>query len=206
MLQFNQPLVQPGQKLVCLGDSITAAAQGYVSILQKRLGPKGIEVINAGVGGDKTPQALARLQSDVLDRKPDAVSVFLGANDACIGRAIWADEPAISPETFRGNLVWIIHLCRRAGISRFSLTPPLWRPEGPAYELFGNVFAPYCQATRDAAGELQIPVVPADAAFADHWARHPGHTGLLLTADGIHPTAEGHGLIADAMLRSWVLA
>ena len=40
------------------------------------------KVVNAGVPGDTTFDALNRIEEDVLSYKPDFVTVFLGTNDA----------------------------------------------------------------------------------------------------------------------------
>lgn len=203
MITHDEPWLNNNETLICLGDSLTASQTGYVSVLAERLHPAGITVINAGRGGDKTPWALTRLQTEVIDRKPDAVSIFLGTNDAAIGRGRWADEPQVSAEAYRCNLVWIMHLCRLAGILKFSVTPPLWRFEGDAWAEYGDIMQSYCQAAREAADEGQARLVPADIAIANEWAKHPGHTGLLMTTDGIHLTTQGHCLLAEVMLTAW---
>jgi lysophospholipase L1-like esterase len=69
--------------IIAFGDSITfgiGASNGedYVSELEDRLG---VNIINAGVSGDTTRDALERLEDDVLDRNPSAVIIFLGGND-----------------------------------------------------------------------------------------------------------------------------
>lgn len=203
MLVDDKPWLADGETLICLGDSLTASPNGYVKILQERLAPRGVEVINAGRGGDKTPWALTRLEQDVIARQPAALSIFLGANDAAVGRGIWADEPVVTPEAYRSNLVWMVHLCRMAGMRTFSITSPLWRFEGKAWKAFGDIMALFCLAARQAADEMQVRFVPADVAFAEEWARHPGHTGLLLTTDGVHLTPQGNQLLAETMLRTW---
>ena len=205
MITHEGPWLQTGERVLCFGDSLTHAKQNYVDILQERLEPKGITVTKAGRGGDKTPWALTRLYPDVIDRKPDAVSIFLGTNDAVIGRDRWADEPRVTPEAYRCNLTWIIHLCRLSGIRKFSITPPLWRYEGDLWRAHGNAFAPYCFAAREAADEMGARVVPADIAFEMEWQKHPGHTGLLLTVDGGHLNALGNQIVADAAMKAWGL-
>ncbi len=64
--------------IVAFGDSITAAAGGWVSMLY---GEFGGEVINAGVGGNVTAQALERIESDVIAKNPDLVIINFGMND-----------------------------------------------------------------------------------------------------------------------------
>lgn len=50
-----------------------------LGIALQRFYPKPrLEVINAGVSGNSTIQALKRIQTDVLDRKPHLVAVMFG--------------------------------------------------------------------------------------------------------------------------------
>ncbi|MBN1527009.1 MAG: arylesterase [Candidatus Omnitrophica bacterium] len=76
-------LNSPGGTIVCFGDSITygtgADRSGdYPSLLSDLLRR---DLINAGVPGDTTRDALARLDSDVLELDPYLVIVELGGND-----------------------------------------------------------------------------------------------------------------------------
>ena len=193
---------------MCFGDSLTAAQDGYIKILDAKLRKQKIKVINAGLGGDKTPAALARLRSDVIALKPDGVSIFLGANDAAVGRGIWADEPRVEPEAYKNNLIWIVHLCRLAGIGKFSIATPAWQFEGAALENCGGVMSAYCIAAREAADESGSRLVPLDAVFAREWlTRGAGaKSGMLLTRDGTHMTPAGNEFIAATMLAAWKLA
>ncbi len=72
-----------GKKIVAFGDSITAFP-GWVSMLK---GEFGTEVINAGVGGDRTTHALARIANDVIAQNPDLVFINFGMNDQAIDPA-----------------------------------------------------------------------------------------------------------------------
>lgn len=72
-----------GRNIVCFGDSITfgyGAEQGedYPAALGKMVG---VPVINAGIDGDTTAEALRRIQSDVLERDPFMVIIEFGGND-----------------------------------------------------------------------------------------------------------------------------
>lgn len=69
--------------IVAFGDSLTAgvgasSGQDYVSELEKLIDE---DIINAGVRGDTTEEALDRLEEDVLSHDPRAVIVWLGGND-----------------------------------------------------------------------------------------------------------------------------
>ncbi len=78
--------------VVCFGDSLTAgygasAGKDYPSQLSELLG---MPVINAGVSGDTTRDALERLETDVLSTGPGMVFITLGGND--LKNRIPADE------------------------------------------------------------------------------------------------------------------
>ena len=75
-------------KIIAYGDSLTegfglSKEYSYPSILEKSLvekGYKNIKVLNYGISGDTTENALNRIQP-VLDEKPDIVILTIGAND-----------------------------------------------------------------------------------------------------------------------------
>lgn len=73
----------PVDTIVCLGNSITeghgvSIENTYPYLLEELTGKK---VINAGVGGDTTSSAMARLYSDVIRKNPSLVIIELGGND-----------------------------------------------------------------------------------------------------------------------------
>jgi lysophospholipase L1-like esterase len=203
MILHQGPWLAKGETLALFGDSITADANGFSRLIANHLTGKGVKVIPAGFGGDNTPKALMRLQKDLLDKRPDAVSIFLGTNDAGCGRGRWADEPIMSPQGFRDNLTWMIYLCKLKGIKKFSITPPLWRCEGESWPEFGDIRAPFILAAREAAEEMDAWFVPADTAFADEWWGKPKYEGFFLTTDGVHLSERGNSLLAKTMLKAW---
>ncbi|HLL52747.1 MAG TPA: SGNH/GDSL hydrolase family protein, partial [Myxococcaceae bacterium] len=74
---------QPGkQVLACLGDSIThgRASFSWVDLLAERVGPRGAQVINAGLTSDLAYSARQRLP-EVIACEPDAVVVLVGTHD-----------------------------------------------------------------------------------------------------------------------------
>ena len=82
-------LIREGQTLLCLGDSLTQNDQGYCTMLAVLIAAaypeRQIRVVNAGIGGNKVPDLLARLDRDVLSRRPDWATVNVGINDVWHG-------------------------------------------------------------------------------------------------------------------------
>ena len=79
-----------GSSIICLGDSLTQGIgaspnHDFPNLLSKKLG---VPIINAGVDGDETGDALNRLESDVLAKDPKLVIVELGANDFMDGQSL----------------------------------------------------------------------------------------------------------------------
>ena len=72
-----------GSEIICFGDSITwgyGASEGedYTAALAKLTSFK---VINSGIDGDTSTEALKRLHSDILDRDPLLVIIEFEGND-----------------------------------------------------------------------------------------------------------------------------
>jgi acyl-CoA thioesterase I len=83
-----------GANIIAFGDSLTAGygaspGEDYPSRLSSLVGAT---VLNAGVSGDTTEAALARLDADVLARDPRIVIVGLGGNDFLRGVPVSTTE------------------------------------------------------------------------------------------------------------------
>lgn len=92
------------KRLILFGDSITTK-QGSDGVfhLNYRLewALENFHIINAGVPGNNTRDAIARVHHDVLAYTPDYVTVFFGANDAAFHKMIPLDE-------YKNNLLQIV--------------------------------------------------------------------------------------------------
>lgn len=163
-----------GRSIVCFGDSITAGfgvrgEQAFPSLIAERLG---MPVVNAGVNGDTTSDALARLDRDVLAHDPRLVIVEFGGNDF--------RKKVSKQETF-ANLGRIIDRIgeRGAMVVVLEMRIGLLRDE---------YLGGYKKAAR-AHGALLIPNFMSNILGNQE-----------LTVDGIHPNAQGHELIAERVV------
>ncbi len=113
--------------------STPAPFPDIVGAVLKRLNP-GMEVINAGVGGDDSGEALERMDEDLIAHKPDITFVLLGGNDA----QHWGKpNPAVTPGQFRINMTGIVGRIRAAGGRAVLVTYPLGpTEEGADLEVF----------------------------------------------------------------------
>ena len=92
--------------VIAFGDSITAADKWQKHIEAEY----GIDIINAGVGGDTTNSAKARFKKDVLNKNPDIVFISLGVNDCAIDMTRYVDL-----ETYKANMAYFIDECQKIG-------------------------------------------------------------------------------------------
>ena len=84
--------LKKGERIVFLGDSITqggVSKNGYVTVIKNTLAEKhkdlGVEVIGAGISGNKVPDLQRRLDKDVIAKKPTLVVIYIGINDVWHG-------------------------------------------------------------------------------------------------------------------------
>lgn len=172
-----------GPLVIFLGDSLTAGyglaeAEAFPALAAARLRASGtpVRIVNAGISGDTTAGGLARVDW-LLAQNPDVVVVELGANDGLRGLSLGETEQ---------NLDEIIRRCLESG-SRVLLAgmkiPPSY---GPDYSGdFASLFAEL--ATRHGIALMPF-LLEGVAADPD-----------LNQADGIHPNAVGHGLLAESI-------
>jgi acyl-CoA thioesterase I len=174
------PLTHAQKTIVCFGDSITAgrgapAGHSYPDYLQQLLDSRGYHyrVLNMGISGDTTKDAVARLPN-VLAAHPAIVVVELGGNDMLRGLPITAT---------RANLDRVIATLQHAGI-KVALAGITLPPN------YGADYIHSIQQTyADAAKKYHVPLLRF---IYDHVYDVSG----AIQPDGVHATAKGNALVA----------
>lgn len=193
--------------IVTLGDSITkgvrsgvTAEQTFSSLIEQRLPEDGrsVRVVNVGIGGERTDQALKRLDR-VLRHKPDIVTIMYGTNDSYVDKGKTASR--ITVAEYGANLNETVTELLRRGIRPVLMTEPRWSDQAGKNGIGENPnlkLEPFVQACREVAEEWRVPLVDH---FANWTAARAGGLDLhSWTTDGCHPNADGHVKLADAML------
>ena len=199
-LQTAQRLAAGDQpvKIVCIGDSITGVyyhtggLRAYPEMLEvalHKLYPHArVTVRNAGISGDTTRGALARLDRDVIAHKPQLVTVMFGMNDLV----------RIPLAEFKKNLKEITARCRQEGAevllcTQDSVMETAARP--------GQKLAEFTQAIREVGKDEGVGVVDCFAHFEAVRAKDV-FAWTLLHSDEIHPNMDGHKVFATAIAQS----
>jgi len=203
--------IESGQTLVCLGDSITQNPVGYCAMLAALIGAsypeRNIRVINAGVSGNKIPDMLARLESDVLAHRPDWVTVNVGINDVWHGLG---GKGGVALPDYRAGLEKLVDRLLAAK-ARVVVLPPTVIEENP--KSTGNtLLTGYREAMRAvAAARPGVLVAPTDIDFDAALRTRPNLTqprapreepGKTLTTDGVHMRGSGDAVMAVAVLKA----
>ena len=171
--------------ILFLGDSLTAGYQlvpalAFPALIQRKIDEQGLHyrALNAGVSGDTSTDGLNRL--NWLFRQPvDVLVLALGANDALRGQPI---------DHIRSNLSEIMRLTR----VRF----PEVRVVLAGMLMPTNYGVEYTQAFREMYEELALE---HHAVLIPFLLEGVAGRPELNLRDGIHPTAEGHAIIAETV-------
>ncbi|MEQ1828572.1 MAG: GDSL-type esterase/lipase family protein, partial [Pirellula sp.] len=195
-------------RIVALGDSITKGTRAgvkqeetfaeRVNLALQTGSPKAV-VINVGIGGERTDQALRRLTSDVLIHKPTVVTIMYGTNDSYVD--VGKSDSRLTVDEYRGNLERIVRELRAAGVTPVLMTEPRWGKTAKANGIgeHPNVrLEKFVAACREVATSTQTILVD----HFQHWtdAELEGVDIGTWTTDQCHPNAEGHRVMAELML------
>jgi len=174
----NRPVI------VAFGDSLTAGfgadtGKSYPDFLQQLLDQRGYHyrVANAGISGETTTDALARL-STVTVLKPVLVIVEFGGNDGLRGLPV---------ATTRSNLDQIISELNQSGAQVVLAGMTLPPNYGPEY------IAAFQSVYQDLAAKHKVPMIPFLLEGVAGTAR--------MQRDGLHPTADGNRIVAATVMR-----
>jgi len=198
-------------RMVAFGDSVTKGVRPGVKeeetfrhLLQEGLIAEGYptRVINAGIGGNNTDQAMKRLKEDVLDHRPHVVLIMFGLNDAAMvdGGPRIRKQPRVLLPKYTENLRSMVKESTKAGAVAVlctcnPMTEAYAHARLGAYAEHGinHQVERYAQAVRDLAEEMNAPLVDAYKLYEGKPER------LKLIRDGCHPYGVGHKLIADEL-------
>jgi lysophospholipase L1-like esterase len=209
-------IFQKNQKLVMVGDSITDAGRtrpvaeglfdplgrGYVTMVEALIGacqPElGLRVVNAGNGGDNVRSLKGRWQADVLDLKPDWVSVMIGIND------VWRqyDLPR-QPEThvyldeYSRTLDELVSQTLPSVAGMILMAPYYIEPNRK--DAMRAAMDRYGAAMRKVAARHGTVFIDTQAAFD---AVLKAYYSGTLAWDRVHPNQIGHMVIARAFCKA----
>lgn len=202
------------KRILFQGDSITDCArckdrgslcdigQGYAVMVAGELGvrnPGEYEFINRGVSGNRVGEVYARIKKDILDLKPDIISILIGIND------VWQEimlQTATKADDFEKVYSMLIEDTLKAlpGIE-FILMEPFVLPGTTTvekWERFEKETDKKGKTVKKLAKKYNTKFVPLQERFTELCNVYGPEYWL---GDGVHPTVAGHGIIKQEWLK-----
>ena len=209
------------KRILFQGDSITDCGRsrevltdvgnGYPYLVRAHYGlekPGQFEIVNRGISGNRSVDVYARIKQDIINLKPDYMSILMGVNDVWHELAI---QNGVDTPKFEKIYTMLIEEVLEAlpNIKLMILEPyalPGIATEGvledgrDKYTVFRKDTEEKAAACRRVAEKFNIPFVPLQAKL-DAMANAYGTESV--SGDGVHPNVTGHLLIARAWMEAF---
>lgn len=184
-------------KIVCIGDSLTT---GYGVFKNERwsdilIDEYGFNIINKGINGDTTSGMLDRFSCDVINNFPTHVFIMGGCNDLLSGRKLANIEKNIEKmanEAIENNIAPVIS-------SEVPVIPEIarrkWSFDADYDYVIENEIL-YREWILEFSKKNKIHCVDLYGIFEE---KLKFENAKKLYIDGLHPTKQGHRLIAESL-------
>ena len=205
----SKPLIASGQKIVFMGDSITAAGakpNGYASLVVAGLKANGVEVkmfCQSGSGANSNNMMTSpSLFNGALERKPDWLTISCGVNDAK------SDGNACPLEKYKANITTMVEKAQATNVKVMILTTTAWEchkdyaAARKGIQERNELLAPYNDFLRSLAKEKGCVLADINAEFQEILKAEFKPAGGLTENDGCHPNANGHRTMAIVILKT----
>lgn len=202
-------------KILFQGDSITDAIRsreqdeymgsGYATMVAGELGckyPGECEFVNRGISGNRIVDVYARIKCDIINLKPDVMSLLIGVND------VWhetGDSPnGVDAYKFYKVYDMLIDEIKTAlpNIKIMILEPFCLLCDGikDNWDYFSTEVPKRAEMAKKIAEKYNLKFVPIQQKLDDACKNAPSTYWLH---DGVHPTAPGHNLIKNEWLKAF---
>ena len=204
-------------RILFQGDSITDAGRardnfysmgyGYPMLVQGALGyacPNEYEFLNRGISGDRSIDIYARIKKDIINLKPDVMSILMGVNDVLheleespngVDNNKFYRIYSFLIEEVKANLPDVKIMILGPYVLKGALTEANWN-------YLSAEVAKRAELSNCIAEENGTLFIPLQEKFNEALARADASYWLV---DGVHPTAMGHELIKKEWIKAFDL-
>lgn len=184
----------------------TPLGDGYPALVAKELNGA-YTFINKGIGGDRAANVYARIVEDIINVKPDVMSILVGVND------IWRefDQNCGTGIERYGKVYNILveELIAELPETKIMLMEPFVL-EGTAtrsteeqkdrFEKFRKGVEETAETVKNIAEKYNLIFIPLQSVLSEA-AEKEGAKNIL--SDGVHPTARGHEIIKNEWIKAF---
>lgn len=203
------------------GDSITDCGRnredaastgvGYVHMVKGQLGceyPGEYEFVNKGISGNRIVDVYARIKADIINLKPDYMSLLIGVND--VWHELGGRHNGVSAEKFEKiyNMLITEILEELPNIKILIMEPFVLKAsatvateaEPERWECFKTEVSKRADVAKRIAEKYNLPFVALQDIFDDACKQASASYWLR---DGVHPTPMGHWLIKNEWIKAF---
>ncbi|MEO6229116.1 MAG: GDSL-type esterase/lipase family protein [Ferruginibacter sp.] len=203
MFSFTNPPKKV--KVVFFGDSITQAGvqpTGYItkmdSMVKSMHLPDTIQLVGAGIGGNKVYDLYLRIETDVLEKNPDVVVIYVGIND------VWhkaTSGTGTDPDKYEKFYRAIIKKLQDRNIRVILCTPSVIGERNDNSNQQDGDLNGYSKIIRGIANDLSLPLIDLRKLFGDYEkANNTNNVEKgVLTVDRVHLNEKGNEFVATEM-------
>lgn len=206
LFSLSQPAKGESLRVVLFGDSMVKGVGidstdtfGYKLAQQFKESGATVSFTNAGKVADRTDIALARMQQDVVVKRPDVVLIMYGSFDAMVDSG--QTKARVPLNVYEKQITQIVSFLKGIDVTPILMTAP---PVGMAPSMDREPYASagpnfllkiYMEKCRKIAQESRIPLVDHYQAWMD--MEEKGVDLNTLRLDGFHPNPLGHKKMAE---------
>jgi lysophospholipase L1-like esterase len=194
-------------RIVFFGDSITQMGvkpNGYIALIKDSLSRElpSIEIIGAGIGGNKVPDLQARIDSDVIAKNPTIVVIYIGIND--VWHFITPGRVGTPKDKYEAGLEEIIGKIQKTGARVILCTPTVIGEKKNGKNQLDAQLDEYSGISRRVAQKTKIELCDLRNAFVSYLKMHNPHNAEkgILTVDKAHLSDKGNRLVAEELLKA----
>lgn len=193
-------------RIVFFGDSITQLGvkpHGYITLIKDSLSKKlsSIEIIGAGIGGNKVPDLQARVDSDVIAKNPTIVVIYIGIND--VWHSITPGRFGTPKNKYEAGLEEIIGKIQKTGARVILCTPSVIGEKKNGKNQLDAQLDEYSGISRRVAQKTKIELCDLRNVFVSYLKLHNPRNAEkgILTVDKAHLSDRGNRLVASELLK-----
>ena len=170
-LTGEQSPVSEKEVIAFFGDSITQAGArpgGYCKLIGDAIAKEkpglGVEIVYAGISGNKVPDLEKRLERDLLSKSPSVVFIYIGIND------VWHSTRGNGTPTvqFDTGLRRIIKKISDSGAKVVLCTPSVIGEKKEGANSLDEMLDEYSEISRRVASETGATLCDLRKLFVDH--------------------------------------
>ena len=205
--------IEDGETMLFIGDSITDCGRrdanapfgdGYVRMVTElataQFPERKISYVNKGIGGNTVTDLRDRWQEDVLDQRPDKLSIKIGIND--LHSHLRGADGGVSPELFAERYDGVLALTKQELGCPLVLISPFYISQDNSRQTLRSqvleLLPRYIETVEALSEKYGARIVRSHEIFQRHLQFRDAE---VFCPEPVHPNRAGHLVIAEEVMK-----